>query len=630
MLTHSPRRHITLALEVLENRVVPSTLTIHMDPVLDQFGAQIQTVQAYNSAAQAAFGILDTGASPVTFSADDQATFASLGVPIPVKVAGGAQAGGIGGDITGDVSEPGTIIADGVHVATLQFDSLGFPYYTVDLSASKSTPGIQAFIGTSAGSPLLPTVTGTPVFNASSNNPNGLAARIDLQGFTVDLSSLLPGLVVSEPDVHFVSPSSTLSQATGTTAPVKIPLSFYGTDNHTSPGNDVTSSFNPMDKYVRLNDNGVTLTNQSFLLDTGSQVTVISTAEAKALHLDLAHPETTLDVQGVGGVVTIPGFTLSSLCVPTTNRGTLKFTNVPVYVLDVAPDFSGLLGMNLFNLGASMLYNPFGTGGPSLSVTFYTDPNMDSGGGLGGLFFVQSHPAVNLISGLSGPAGVESQQFQNLKYSLDAERSLPGFLSQLLAMDRADLGLNSQAAGVRANHSSVAPFDLHSAAGLLAFSSVQQNLYMHSISQEYVSGPQGRPAVAVAGQPSFLTANTVSLLGSATRDTGETADHGVAQEQALGSNAKLDHPDSLPDMIRATLMTQDDGALAIAGRSKGDLLTSSDVGLSERTQDLDLFTALAVVLVGSMAFKLDEEHSLASTGVGNRLSKSGEGVGSRW
>ena len=67
MLTHSPRRHITLALEVLENRVVPSTLTIHMDPVLDQFGAQIQTVQAYNSAAQAAFGILDTGASPVTF-----------------------------------------------------------------------------------------------------------------------------------------------------------------------------------------------------------------------------------------------------------------------------------------------------------------------------------------------------------------------------------------------------------------------------------------------------------------------------------------------------------------------------------------------------------------------------------
>jgi len=52
--------------------------------------------------------------------------------------------------------------------------------------------------------------------------------------------------------------------------------------------------------------------------------------------------------------------------------------------------------------------------------------------------------------------------------------------------------------------------------------------------------------------------------------------------------------------------------------------------LSERTQDLDLFTALAVVLVGSIAFKVDEEHSLASTGVGNRLSKSGEGVGSRW
>ena len=621
MLAHPARRRITLALEVLENRVVPSTVTVKMDPVLDQFGAQIETVQAYNSADQAAFGILDTGASPVTFSADDQATFA---VPIPVKVLGGAQADGIGGSITGDVSEPGTIIADGVHVATLQFDALGFPYYTVDLSASKSTPGIQAFIGTYGGSPLLPTVTGTPVFNASSSNPGGLAARIDLQGFTVDLSSILPGLVVSEPDVHFVSPTSTIAQATGTTAPVKIPLSFYGTDNHTNPGNQITSSFNPMDKNVRLNDNGVTLTKQSFLLDTGSQLTVISTAEAQALHLDLAHPETTLDVQGVGGIVTIPGFTLSSLSVPTTNRGTLKFTNVPVYVLDVAPDFSGLLGMNLFNLGASMLYNPFGSGGPSLSVTFYTDPNMDSGGGLGGLFFVESHPAVNLISGLSGPAGVESQQFQNLKYSLDAERSLSGLLSQLQAMDRADFGLGSQAAGVRANHSSVVPLDLNGATGLLALSSGQQNLIMHSISQEYVSGSQARPAIAVAGQPSFVTARTVTQLAAAAGDTGGAADRGAAQEQALGSNARLNHPDSLPDMIRATLTTQDDTALSpIAGQSQGDLLTTSDAGLFERTQDLDLFTALAVVLVGSMAFKLDEEYSLPSTREDNRLVRSG-------
>src|SRR5262249_28262880 len=213
--------------------------------------------------------------------------------------------------------------------------------------------------------------------------------------------------------------------------------------------------------------------------------------------------------------------------------------------------------------------------------------NMDSGGGLGGLFFVQSHPAVNLISGLSGPAGVESQQFQNLKYSLDAERSLPGLLSQLLAMDRADLGLDSPAAGIRASHSSVAPFDLHAAAGLLAFSSVQQNLYLHSMSQEYVSVPQGRPAFAVAGQPSSVAAKTAAPLGAVARDTGETADHGATRAQALSSNAKLDHPDSLPDMTRAALTTQDDGALSpIAGQWKEDLLTTSDVGSPERTRDL--------------------------------------------
>jgi hypothetical protein len=613
MLTRAARRRFTLAIEVLENRVVPSTVTVHMDPSLDQFGAQIQTVQAYNSAAQATFGILDTGASPVTFSADDQATFTSLGVPIPVIPNATAQAGGIGGNITGDVSKPGTIIADGVHVATLQFDSLGFPYYTVDLSASKSTPGIQAFIGTYGGSPLLPTVTGTPVFNASSSNPGGLAARIDLQGFTVDLSSLLPGLVVSEPDVHFVSPSSTIAQATGTTAPVKIPLSFYGTDNHTNPNMDVTSSVNPMDKNVRLTDNGVTLTNQSFLLDTGSQLTVISTAEANALHLDLAHPQTTLDVQGVGGTVTVPGFTLSSLCVPTTT-GTLKFTNVPVYVLDVAPDISGLLGMNLFNLGASMLYNPYGTGGPSLTVTFYTDPNMDSGGGLGGLFMLHSNPVVSLISGLSGPAGVESSQFQDLKYSLDAERSLSGLLSQLLAMNRADIGLAAQAGGVRANHGSEAPPDLHAATGLLAFPGLQQSPLTLPNTPEYASSPPDRALISVAGQASVVTAKTEAPVGPAARDTAEPADS-----------------DSLLDRIGATLTTQDDWALPpLAGESEPDAellfrgtpLTTSDAGLSETTQDLDLFTELAVVLVGSLGFKL-KECSLESTRDDNRLVKGG-------
>jgi len=149
-------------------------------------------------------------------------------------------------------------------------------------------------------------------------------------------------------------------------------------------------------------------------------------------------------------------------------------------------------------------------------------------------------------------------------------------------------------------------------------------LIMHSISQEYVSGSQARPAIAVAGQPSFVTARTVTQLAAAAGDTGGAADRGSAQEQALGSNARLNHPDSLPDMIRATLTTQDDTALSpIAGQSQGDLLTTSDAGLFERTQDLDLFTALAVVLVVAMAFKLDEEYSLPSTREDNRLVRSG-------
>src|SRR5262249_62124148 len=90
--------------EALEARLVltsPGNLTIPLDPTFDQFGDQIITIQAYEDPTKAAFGIFDTGASAVTFSADDQAIFADAGGAIPVKVPGGAAAPGLGGGIRG-------------------------------------------------------------------------------------------------------------------------------------------------------------------------------------------------------------------------------------------------------------------------------------------------------------------------------------------------------------------------------------------------------------------------------------------------------------------------------------------------------------------------------------------------
>jgi hypothetical protein len=381
---HRVRRYPAPILEPFEPRVVPSapptSLTVPLDPANDQFGAQIETVQAYEDAAgtRVTFGIFDTGSSVVSFSADDQATFDFFGTPIPVLSYGGAQADGIGGSITGDVSFPGTIWVGGIHAATVTLDDFGFPSVTIDFGTdSVVTPGVQTFIGTPDGSPDLPTVAGTPVLggtlSSGAGSSAGVAALMDMQGYTVDLSSLYPGLVVSEPDLHFVAPGTTLGENTaGDSLPVTVPVTLIGSDNHANPGNDITATPNPAVQGVTLVGAGATVGNQSFLFDTGSQVTVLSTAEALALGLDLSHPDSVLPVQGVGGVVDIPGFTLPELDVPTSDGGTIHFTNVPVYVLDVAPGVvDGLLGMNLFNSADQLLYNPLNPSGPSLSVTFF-------------------------------------------------------------------------------------------------------------------------------------------------------------------------------------------------------------------------------------------------------------------
>src|SRR6478752_1096942 len=96
-------------LEQLENRYAPATITVPLVPEIDQFGDQIGAYQAFGSS-DAVESIFDTGASAITFGPDVQDS-----LHIPIKVPGGAVAGGVGGEISGDVSTAGTIHADGLH-----------------------------------------------------------------------------------------------------------------------------------------------------------------------------------------------------------------------------------------------------------------------------------------------------------------------------------------------------------------------------------------------------------------------------------------------------------------------------------------------------------------------------------
>jgi hypothetical protein len=388
------RRRITPALECLECRLVLSP-TIVLDPLNDEFGSQIQTVTQFGDANRVTLGILDTGASPVTVSPDDQASFGDPNGnpdPIPILVPGGASADGIGGGVTGDVSQPISVLTDGLHAASLNinFNTFSFTVSGNFTDQSARLDGAQVFVGTPNGSPDLPTISGTPIFAGGFNSPSAtdqLAAKVDLIN-GVDFY----GLGLLEPDVNFVPATSTLTPGP-TEESATLALAPIGTSNVSNPGSDITSHYNFVSNSVQLNFGSQSVPNQSFLVDTGSELTVISTAEAIALGIDLAHPFDTIDVQGVGGSQTINGYIIDSLQVGLVGGDRLTIENVPVFVLDVAPgQIDGILGMNLWNNVDQMLINPSTPSGqgpvPTLSLTW--DPNYNAGGGGGGFFYINS------------------------------------------------------------------------------------------------------------------------------------------------------------------------------------------------------------------------------------------------
>jgi len=467
------RRSLPLAVATIERLEERSLLTtavvVPLDPTLDQIGFQPVVVQAFDDPstpeqeAWVAFGIFDTGASVVTLSVNDSFFFEPS---FPIKVPGGAVAEGIGGILTGDVSQPVSVLLDGLDAATLEFEEIIpgvlFPNFTFDLASAINTPGVQVFVGTlsdgtNAGSEELPTIAGTPTLNPSPTNPNGLAVLFSPEGEVLDLSDFAEGLVLPVPSVDFVQPDTQLTASaqvsdTGTvsgvaatttsfagdaalfdiddiyvgftlrfvggalngqsrviadydgatrtftfadgfssaptsgaafeivrfsSAPVEIDLDFIGEEyaNYTSPGNDPTIAANPVCNGVALSQNGLTVTDKSFLFDTGAMLSTISTDMAIALGLDLALPDGMLDIGGAGGVVaSIPGYVIDEFTVPTSDGGTLTFTDVWVFVLDVSSEFDGIWGMNMFNPAAEILYDPFDPDGtPSLQITFFED-----------------------------------------------------------------------------------------------------------------------------------------------------------------------------------------------------------------------------------------------------------------
>lgn len=379
-------------------------ITRTLDPSADTIGQQILTVQTYTSGTTTVIdlGIYDTGAAVISFAA-----YANEYFPQPHLTPGGAGGQGINGVVIGDVSQPGAILAGGFQDFGVQFDVDTFALEaSITTPPTRAVPDIRAFVGSIDASPNLPTLAGTPIHKPSVAFPGGSAAHVRFSGIDFASSLGLTGQLFI-PTFDLVAPGQTLTPKTGSTPPIVIPLTPLGVDNYGNEGAGITVVPNPTITGVglgalTLEGEVTTLTAGSMLFDTGAQVSLISTALATGLGLDLDAPETTLSVKGAAGTpIEIPGFTLAEVVLGASIDGpavddTLRFLDVPVYVYDIGvPGLDGILGMNLFNRADEMLIDLVND---ELAVSFYETAADGEGGG--------SFAAINAVlsaTGLSFP-----------------------------------------------------------------------------------------------------------------------------------------------------------------------------------------------------------------------------------
>jgi hypothetical protein len=89
------------------------------------------------------------------------------------------------------------------------------------------------------------------------------------------------------------------------------------------------------------------LSNRGFLLDTGSQITVISSSIASRLNLRMNAPDFKVEVAGItNNTALIPGFFLDGLNISSVGA-TLSCAHAPVIVMDNG-SLDGIIGTNLF------------------------------------------------------------------------------------------------------------------------------------------------------------------------------------------------------------------------------------------------------------------------------------------
>ena len=279
--------------------------------------------------------------------------------------------GGATGTVEAAVSYPVALFIDGL--AAIDPNSL-----LLDTSGMAGESNVSLAVGYEPGpnEPDLPTAIGSPLsvyYAAAFNNEVIFSIVRDANEYTSPDIRLFE---TGDPDIPALPNNIPLELRPPAGAVAywldfdPCTLEFYPTVPSVIMGDSMQSSFFVHSVNLTEGEHSI-VQNDGFLLDTGAQVSIISSSVSANLGLNPADPDFEVEIRGVNGeTTTAPGFYIDTLDIPAEGEW-LSFTNVPVIRLNVSsPEggtLEGIIGMNLLvEINFVLRGEAFGVEPPSL------------------------------------------------------------------------------------------------------------------------------------------------------------------------------------------------------------------------------------------------------------------------
>ena len=200
----------------------------------------------------------------------------------------------------------------------------------------------------------------------------GMPAMID-RVTHLDLTTMLDGNVLSITET-FLDQAPTPPPNSVHVDLTMLPVEFAGQLDPTDP----LPTFIPLPliEGVTTTHNGLSTTGTA-LLDTGAQLSIISTQTALAMNIDpVADAVDYIVVGGIGGAIEVPLVEVSQLTLPTAEGVALGYTDLVVAVIDI-PGIGSIFGMDLLTSGYFTPFFDLLSGLPVQDYGYYSQIVLD-------------------------------------------------------------------------------------------------------------------------------------------------------------------------------------------------------------------------------------------------------------